>query len=84
MAEWLKAPAWKVCIIAILSRVHLHELIHALSFVQLYAPGAIIKKDHEWGKNDHWDYGNDLMSERGGDSKNIDKKRKEYYRLILN
>ena len=58
---------------------HLHELIHALGFVQLCAPGAIIEKNSRWGKNDHLDYKNDIMSDRGGDNYNIDKKRKEYY-----
>ena len=58
---------------------HLHELFHALGFVQLCAPGAVTERDSRWGKNDHLSYGNDMMSDRGGDTKNIDKKRKEYY-----
>ena len=58
---------------------HLHELIHALGFVQLCAPGAIDDPGSNWGKNDHLSFEGDLMSDRGGDSRNIDKKRKEYY-----
>ena len=58
---------------------HLHELFHALGFVQLCAPGAIDDPGSNWGKNDHLSFEGDLMSDRGGDSRNIDKKRKEYY-----
>jgi hypothetical protein len=58
---------------------HLHELFHALGFVQLCAPGAIDDPGSNWGKNDHLSFEGDLMSDRGGDARNIDKKRKEYY-----
>ena len=60
-------------------KIHLHELFHALGFVQLCAPGAVIEKNERWGKNDHLSYDGDIMSDRGGDANNIDKKRKEYY-----
>ena len=58
---------------------HLHELFHALGFVQLCAPGSIDDPGSNWGKNDHLSFGGDLMSDRGGDARNIDKKRNEYY-----
>lgn len=58
---------------------YLHEQIHALGFVQLCAPGAIIEKNSKWGKNDHLNYEEDIMSDRGGHHYHIDKKRKEYY-----
>ena len=58
---------------------HLHELFHALGFVQLCAPGAVTERDSRWGKNDHLSSGGDIMSNRGGDTKNIDIKRKHYY-----
>jgi len=58
---------------------HLHELFHALGFVQLCAPGAIDDPGSNWGKNDHLSFEGDLMSDRGGDARDIDKKRKEYY-----
>ena len=58
---------------------HIHELFHALGFVQLCAPGAIIERNSRWGKNDHLNYKNDIMSERGGDRVYIDKKRTEYF-----
>ena len=38
-----------------------------------------LKKQKEKDKNDHLNYTGDIMSDRGGDSYNIDKKRKEYY-----
>lgn len=57
---------------------HIHELFHALGFVQLCAPGAIIDRYSSWGKNDHLKYDNDIMSE-SGDSFYIDKKRTDYY-----
>ena len=61
---------------------HVHELIHALGFVQLCAPGAIVK-DNRWGKNDHLGYGDDLMSEASTDlgymDRHVDRKRIEYY-----
>jgi len=60
-------------------KIHLHELFHALGFVQLCAPKAVIDKSERWGKNDHLSYDGDIMSDRGGDQNNIDKKRKEYY-----
>ena len=60
-------------------KIHLHELFHALGFVQLCAPKAVIEKNEIWGKNDHLSYDGDIMSDRGGDANNIDKKRKEYY-----
>ena len=60
-------------------KIHLHELFHALGFVQLCAPKAVIDKSEIWGKNDHLSYDGDIMSDRGGDENNIDKKRKEYY-----
>ena len=60
-------------------KIHLHELFHALGFVQLCAPKAVIDKSEIWGKNDHLSYDGDIMSDRGGDANNIDKKRKEYY-----
>ena len=60
-------------------KIHLHELFHALGFVQLCAPKAVIDKSERWGKNDHLSYDGDIMSDRGGDENNIDKKRKEYY-----
>ena len=60
-------------------KIHLHELFHALGFVQLCAPKAVIEKNERWGKNDHLSYDGDIMSDRGGDANNIDKKRKEYY-----
>ena len=56
----------------------LHELIHALGFVQLCAPGAI-KDTGPWGKNDHLNYRDDVMSDSGGENWFIDKKRIEYY-----
>ena len=43
---------------------HLHEIFHALGFVQLCAPGAIIEKNSRWGKNDHLKYSGDIMSDR--------------------
>jgi len=58
---------------------HLHELFHAIGFVQLCAPGAVTERNSRWGKNDHLNYKNDIMSDRGGDKKYIDKKRSEYY-----
>ena len=58
---------------------YLHEQIHALGFVQLCAPGSIIEKNSRWGKNDHLNYSEDIMSDRGGDNYHIDKKRKEYF-----
>ena len=58
---------------------HIHELFHALGFVQLCAPGAIIERNSRWGKNDHLNYKNDIMSDRGGDYLYIDKKRTEYF-----
>ena len=39
---------------------HIHELFHALGFVQLCAPGAIIERNSRWGKNDHLNYKNDI------------------------
>ena len=57
---------------------YLHEQIHALGFVQLCAPGAIIEKNSKWGKNDHLNYPGDIMSDRNSDDY-IDKKRTEYY-----
>ena len=60
-------------------KIYIHELFHALGFVQLCAPGAVIEKNERWGKNDHLSYDGDIMSDRGGDANNIDKKRKEYY-----
>ena len=60
-------------------KIHLHELFHALGFVQLCAPKAVIDKSERWGKNDHLSYDGDIMSDRGGEQNNIDKKRKEYY-----
>ena len=57
---------------------YLHEQIHALGFVQLCAPGAIIEKNSKWGKNDHLNYPGDIMSDRGsGDF--IDNKGTEYF-----
>lgn len=58
---------------------YLHEQIHALGFVQLCAPGAVIDKTNpKWGKNDHLNYPGDMMSDwDSGDF--IDIKRKEYY-----
>ena len=50
---------------------HLHELFHALGFVQLCAPSAVIEKDSRWGKNDHLNFINDIMSDRDSGSKNI-------------
>ncbi len=58
---------------------HLHELFHALGFVQLCAPGAMNDPGSKWGKMDHLKFEGDIMSDRGGDTRNIDKKRKEYY-----
>tara|TARA_B100000900_G_scaffold415170_1_gene444095 strand:- start:269 stop:1270 length:1002 start_codon:yes stop_codon:yes gene_type:complete len=58
---------------------HIHELFHAIGFVQLCAPGAVTERNSRWGKNDHLNYKNDIMSDRGGDRKYIDKKRNEYY-----
>ena len=58
---------------------HLHELFHALGFVQLCAPKAVIEKNSRWGKNDHLSFTNDIMSDRDSGSKNIDIKRKQYY-----
>ena len=58
---------------------HLHELFHALGFVQLCAPKAVIEKNSRWGKNDHLSFANDIMSDRDSGSKNIDIKRKQYY-----
>ena len=58
---------------------HLHELFHALGFVQLCAPKAVIEKNSRWGKNDHLSFTNDIMSDRDSGSKNIDSKRKQYY-----
>ena len=58
---------------------HLHELFHALGFVQLCAPKAVIEKNSRWGKNDHLSFANDIMSDRDSGSKNIDSKRKQYY-----
>ena len=63
---------------ALRERVYLHELIHALGFVQLCAPGAI-KDTGPWGKNDHLNYRDDVMSDSGGENWYIDKKRIEYY-----
>jgi hypothetical protein len=57
---------------------HLHELFHALGFVQLCAPGAKNDPGHYWGKEDHLKFGGDIMSD-GTDVRNIDKKRNEYY-----
>ena len=56
---------------------HVHEIFHALGFVQLCAPGAVVEKNSRWGKNDHLSYPGDIMSDGGG--KNIDSKKKEYY-----
>ena len=58
---------------------HLHEIFHALGFVQLCAPGAVTEKNSRWGKNDHLKYSGDIMSDMGGDANNIDKKNTEYY-----
>ena len=58
---------------------HLHELFHALGFVQLCAPNAVLEPDSRWGKNDHLSFTNDIMSDRDSGSKNIDKKREQYY-----
>ena len=60
-------------------KIHLHELFHALGFVQLCAPKAVIDKSTRWGKNDHLSFDGDIMSDRGGKENHIDKKRKEYY-----
>ena len=57
---------------------HLHELFHALGFVQLCAPGAVIDSRSKWGKKDHLKYDGDIMSDGSG-GKNVDWKRKEYY-----
>ena len=56
-----------------------HELFHALGFVQLCAPNAIIEKGSSWGKNDHLNTMNDIMSDGGGDFYRIDQKRNQYY-----
>ena len=58
---------------------HLHELFHALGFVQLCAPAAVIEKNSRWGKNDHLNFSGDIMSDRDSGSKNIDSKKKQYY-----
>ena len=58
---------------------HLHELFHALGFVQLCAPGAKNDPGHYWGKEDHLKFGGDIMSHNSGDTRNIDKKRNQYY-----
>lgn len=58
---------------------HTHELLHALGFVQLCAPGAVNERNSRWGKNDHLNYTNDMMSDRGGDKEYIDRGRKDYY-----
>ena len=65
-----KKYAWKV---------NLHELIHALGFVQLCAPAAVTEKNSKWGKNDHLSYDGDIMSDKGGDANHVDKKKSEYY-----
>ena len=59
--------------------IHLHELFHALGFVQLCAPNATIDKSSRWGKDDHLSIDGDIMSDRWADKNHIDKKRKEYY-----
>lgn len=59
--------------------IHLHELFHALGFVQLCAPNATIDKSSRWGKDDHLSIYGDIMSDRWADKNHIDKKRKEYY-----
>ncbi len=56
-----------------------HELFHALGFVQLCAPNAIVERGSSWGKNDHLNTMNDIMSDRGGDFYGIDTKRNQYY-----
>ena len=56
-----------------------HELFHALGFVQLCAPSAIIERNSDWGKNDHLNNMNDIMSDRGGDLYGIDPKRNQYF-----
>ena len=56
-----------------------HELFHALGFVQLCAPNAIVEKNSYWGKNDHLNILNDIMSDRGGDHYKVDPKRNQYY-----
>jgi hypothetical protein len=56
-----------------------HELFHALGFVQLCAPNAIVERGSNWGKNDHLNTMNDIMSDRGGDFYRIDQKRNQYY-----
>ena len=56
-----------------------HELFHALGFVQLCAPSAIIERNSAWGKNDHLNIMNDIMSDRGGDLYGVDPKRNQYY-----
>ena len=58
---------------------HLHELFHALGFVQLCASGAMNAPGSKWGKNDHLKFGGDIMSHNSGDTRNIDKKRNQYY-----
>ena len=40
---------------------------------------SLIEKNSKWGKNDHLNYEEDIMSDRGGHHYHIDKKRKEYY-----
>ena len=58
---------------------HLHELFHTLGFVQLCAPGAKNDPGSKWRKMDHLKFEGDIMSDRGGDTRNIDKKRNQYY-----
>jgi hypothetical protein len=58
---------------------HLHELFHALGFVQLCAPAAVIEKNSRWGKNDHLTFAGDIMSNNDSGNGNIDSKRKHYY-----
>jgi len=60
-------------------KIHLHEIFHALGFVQLCAPGVVTEKNSRWGKNDHLKYSGDIMSNMGGDANNIDKKNTEYF-----
>lgn len=56
-----------------------HELFHALGFVQLCAPNAIVERGSNWGKNDHLNTMNDIMSDGGGDFYRVDQKRNQYY-----
>ena len=47
--------------------------------MQLCAPNAIVERGSHWGKNDHLNTMNDIMSDRGGDFYRIDQKRNQYY-----